>query len=329
MRRAVIAATGSHHPERCVSNDFFDERFGPGVGDWLVENLSIRQRYWAAEHEATSDLCVQAARRALETAAVDPADLDLIVLSTDTPDFVSPSTASIVQHALGARRAGSFDLNSACAGFVTGLDLGAKYIAADPRYRNVLVLGGYVMSRHLDLDDKKTATLFADGAGAVLLQASEAPRGGLLGAHLHTDGQYAEWMGIYGGGTRRPSTPDSVARNEHKLVFARRFPKEINPLTWTRMVRALCADVGLAPGEVDHYVFTQLNIQSIRETLDALEVPRERGHTVMDRFAYTGSACIPMAFDDLVRGRGVRPGERVAFVASGGGLSFAAALFEV
>jgi len=328
LPRAAITATGSYHPENLVPNAVFDERFGPGVDDWLVQNLTIRQRYWASPDQATSDLCVQAARRALQAGGVEPHELDLIILATDTPDYLSPSTASIVQHALGATGAGTFDVNAACSAFVIGLDMAAKYIAADARYQKVLVLGGYTMSRHLNPMDKKTVTLFADGAGAVLLEATDQDRG-FEGARLHTEGQYHDWMGIYGGGTRRPVTPQVLEEHGHQLVFAKKFPKEINPLTWTRMVKELCGDLHLTPGDVDHYVFTQLNIHSIWETLDNLEVPRERGHTIMDRVGYTGSACIPMAFDDLVRSGGTRPGERVCFVASGGGLSFATAMFTL
>ncbi|MFK7930399.1 MAG: 3-oxoacyl-ACP synthase III family protein [Myxococcota bacterium] len=328
MSRAAIVATGSYHPENLVPNAVFDERFGPGVGDWLVQNLTIRQRYWASEEQATSDLCLVAARRALATAGVAAQDLDLIILATDTPDYLSPSTASVVQHKLGALKAGTFDVNAACSAFVIGLDMASKYIAADARYQNVLVLGGYLMSRHLNPDDKKTATLFADGAGAALLQPTDEDRG-FEAARMHTEGQYHDWMGIYGGGTRNPVTPAVLEERGHKLVFARKFPKEINPLTWTRMVRELCVEVAITPQQVDHYIFTQLNIHSIWETLDNLGVPRDRGHTIMDRVGYTGSACIGMAFDDLVRTAGVQPGQRVCFVASGGGLSFATALFKL
>jgi 3-oxoacyl-[acyl-carrier-protein] synthase-3 len=327
LRHAVISATGAYHPENCVPNSVFDDQFGAGVGDWLVQNLSIRQRYWASADQATSDLCLEAGRVAMERAGLSPEDLDLIIVATDTPDYLSPSTASVVQHKLGARRAGSFDVNAACSGFVIAMDTASKFIAADLQYRHVLVVGGYVMSRHLNRDDKKTVTLFADGAGAVVLSASEADDGrGLLAARTHTEGQYHDWMGIYAGGTRRPVDEAALREGAHQLVFAKKFPKEINPITWTRMVRELCTARGIEPIDVDHYVFTQLNINSIHETLDALGVPRERGHTIMDRVGYTGSACIPMAFDDLMAAGGARPGSLVMFVASGGGLSFATAL---
>lgn len=327
-RRAVLLSTGAHHPPHLVPNAVFDEQFGAGVDEWLAANLDIHQRYWADDDTATSDLVVEAARQALDRAGVAPADVDLLIVATDTPDQLSPSTASVVAHRLGLS-AGTFDVNAACSAFVIGLDMAAKYIAADPRYRRVLVCGGYLMSKHLNKDDKKTVTLFADGAGAVLLGAEEASDRGLLGGRLHTEPQYWDWMGIYGGGTRRPVTPEVLEERGHQLVFAKKFPKEINPVTWERLVREQCAELGITPLDIDHYVFTQLNIHSIRQTLEALGVPVERGHTVMQKVAYTGSACIPMAFDDLVTTRGVKPGELVAFVASGGGLSFATAVLRV
>ncbi|MEN0061412.1 MAG: ketoacyl-ACP synthase III [Myxococcota bacterium] len=329
MRNAIIAATGAYHPEHLVPNAFFDERFGAGVDDWLVQNLTIRQRYWAAPDQATSDLCVHAAQVALERGGLTAADLDLIVLATDTPDYLSPSTASVVQHRLEATNAGTFDVNAACSAFVIGLDMAAKYIAVDPQYQNVLVLGGYTMSRHLDPMDKKTVTLFADGAGAILLRGSEEAGRGHLGGRLRTEGRYHDWMGIYAGGTRRPVDAEVLAEGAHQLRFVHKFPKEINPQTWDVMIREQCEALGITPMDVDHYVFTQLNINSIRETLDQLGVPRERAHTVMDRYGYTGSACIPMAFDDLVQSGQPEPGDLVFFVASGGGLSFAIAAFRL
>ena len=328
MRRSVLLGTGSALPARVVTNAELAQTVDTS-DEWIVERTGIRTRYIAGEGETTTTLATDAAKRALDAAGLAAQDIDLIILATDTPDYLSPSTASIVQHKLGATRAGTFDVNAACSAFVIGLDMGAKYIAADPRYNNILVLGGYTMSRHLNRDDKKTVTLFADGAGAVLLQASEGEDRGFRGARLHTEGQYHDWMGIYGGGTRRPVTPQVLEERGHQLVFAKKFPKEINPLTWTRMVKALTGDLGLSPLQIDHYVFTQLNIHSIWETLDNLGVPRERGHTIMDRVGYTGSACIPMAFDDLVRGGGTKPGDTVCFVASGGGLSFATAIFDL
>jgi 3-oxoacyl-[acyl-carrier-protein] synthase-3 len=264
----------------------------------------------------------------MAAAGVAADGIDLLIVATDTPDQPSPSTASVVASRLGLR-CGSFDLNSACSGFVTALDVGARFLRSDPTYRQVLVVGAYAMSRHLNPDDKKTVTLFADGAGAVVLRGEAASGRGWRGSELLTEGAYWDWMGIYGGGARVPSTPEVVAAREHQLVFAKKFPKEINPATWSKMIPRVCEKAGFAMEDVALFVFTQLNIGSIHETLDLLELPRTRAHTVMDRFAYTGSACIPMALHDALQQGKAGPGDRVVLVASGGGLTFAASAWQL
>ena len=326
-RNAKIAAIASYAPARVVPNQFFNDLLGEDVDTWLRENLTIRERRWCAEDESTADLAVRAAEKALQRVGVAAADLDLIIISTDTPEYISPSTASIVQHRLGAVKAGTFDVNTACAGFVTVLDIGAKYIQADARYENVLVIGAYAMSKFLNLKDKKTVTLFADGAGAALLQATQEERG-FLGSLLYTEGQYHDWMGIYAGGTHMPVTPAVLENNDHLLKFVRKFPKELNPLTWTRMIRELTENIGATIDDIDMIFFTQININSIRETLDNLGLSMARTHVVMDRYGYTGSACIPMALAEAVELGKVKKDDLVLFMGSGGGLAFATAAFR-
>ena len=328
-RRALITSTGSYVPERVVPNAYFNELLGEDVDTWLRQNVNIHARRWCADGESVADLCERAARQALERAEVRADDLDLLIVATDTPEFVSPSTAAVLQHRLGATRAGTFDLNAACAGSVTALDVAAKYIAADTRYSKVLVIGGYAMSKYLDLTDKKTVTLFADGAGAVLLTAAENTDRGFLTSRLHTEGQYTGWMGIYAGASNQPVTAEVVARNDHKLKFVHRFPKEINPEIWTRLAREMAEDISVSPRDVDHYVMTQLNVHAIYETLDRLEVPRERAPLIMQEYGYTGSAAIPMALDAaLVRGD-IKQNDLVFLIGSGGGLAFAGAAFRM
>jgi 3-oxoacyl-[acyl-carrier-protein] synthase-3 len=327
-RRALITATGSYAPARELPNAYFNELLGEDVDSWLRQNVNIQSRRWCADDESVADLCERAARQALDRAGVRADELDLLIVATDTPEFVSPSTAAVLQHRLGATGAGTFDLNAACAGFVTALDVAAKYISADPRYNKVLVLGGYVMSKYLDLRDKKTVTLFADGAGAVLLTAAEGTERGFLTSRLHTEGQYASWMGIYAGATHQPLTAEVLARNDHKLKFVHRFPKELNPEVWTRIAEEMAADIGVSPRQVNHYVMTQLNLHAIYETLDGLGVPRERAPLIMDRYGYTGSAAIPMALDQAVTQGDIRENDLIFLIGSGGGLAFAGAAFR-
>ncbi len=328
MQNAVIHSTGAYVPERVVPNSYFDTLLGENVSDWLAENVHIYERRWAAENQSTADLCIPAARQALERGGLKPEDIDLLVISTDTPEFISPSTASKVQYEMGMVNAGTFDINTACAGFVTALDIGAKYIKADERYKYVMVIGAYAMSKYLNMADKKTVTLFADGAGVVILKSEDTQDRGFLASELKTQGQYYGYMGIYAGGTAQPITQDVVAKKDHLLKFVQKFPKELNPEMWSSMAAELTARIGSNPGAVDHYFLTQININSIWETMDKLGVEREKAHTIMQYYGYTGSACIPLAFDDAVTKGKVNRGDLLVFIGSGGGLAFASAAFR-
>lgn len=328
-RNAVILATGSYAPENIVPNTYFNDLLGEDVDGWLRKNVQIYERRWASEDESTVDLVLKAGYQVLERAGVKPAALDLIIVATDTPEYISPSTASKVQYLLGAEKAGTFDLNTACAGFVTALDAASKYIRSDEQYNKVLVVGAYAMSKYLDKTDKKTANLFADGAGAVLLGVEENSKRGFLASQLKTRGQYHDWMGIYAGGTSEPVTAEVVEQKGHKLKFVKRFPTELNPEVWSEMILELCRRIGVEVKEVDHFFITQININSIWATLDKLGLPHDKAHTIMHYYGYTGSACIPMALDEAWQMGKVKKGDLVFFIGSGGGLSFASAAFRL
>lgn len=328
MRNAIIHSTGAYVPEKVVPNSYFDELLGENVSDWLVENVQIYERRWAADNQSTADLCIPAARMALENGGLNPEDIDLLIISTDTPEFISPSTASKVQYELGLVNAGTFDVNTACAGFVTAMDIAAKYIRSDHQYKHVMVIGAYAMSKYLNKEDKKTVTLFADGAGVVILKAAETEDQGFLASELLTQGQYYGYMGIYAGGTFQPVNRDVIDNKDHLLKFVQKFPKELNPEMWSKMASVLTRRIGSSPAGVDHYFLTQININSIHETMDRLEVPREKAHTIMHYYGYTGSACIPLAFHDAVSKGKVKRGELLVFIGSGGGLAFASAAFR-
>jgi 3-oxoacyl-[acyl-carrier-protein] synthase III len=326
-RNARIIATGMYAPEKVVPNSFFNETLGEDVDTWLRENLTIRERRWCADDESTADLVEHAARITLKNAGLTPADLDLFVVATDTPEWISPSTASIVQHRIQAVNAGTFDLNTACAGFVTALDMGAKYIQADERYRRIMIVGAYAMSKYLDVTDKKTANLFADGAGAVILEATDDSTQGWQASQLHTEGQFATWMGIYAGGSAQPMTQAVLDNKDHLLKFVKRFPTEINPETWSKMITDSLARIGKKPADVAQYFLTQININGIHATLDILQEPYEKAHTIMDRYGYTGSACIPMVLAEVNDLGNLNEGDLIVFMGSGGGLAFACSVF--
>jgi 3-oxoacyl-[acyl-carrier-protein] synthase-3 len=255
-------------------------------------------------------------------------ELDLIILATDTPEYISPATSVVVQHRLGALRAGTFDVNCACAGFVTALDTATKFIIADSSYRKILVIGAYAMSKYLDWTEKKTATIFADGAGAVVLEAAEeAP--GFLASKLLADGSYHQHMGIYAGGTQMPVTEDVLRAGVWtKVRFAQKYPPEVNIEGWPNIVRDVLAKCDLSLEDVSLFLFTQVNLSTIKEVMRRLEIPMSRTHTIMQKWGYTGSACIPMVLDDAVREGKLERGQVVLMCASGGGLNMACTAFR-
>lgn len=327
MTYAQITGAGMFAPEKIVTNQYFDELYQRDIGTFLRERRNIFERRFMSADQATSDLILPAAEMAMKQANVHPQDLDLIIVATDTPDYLSPATAAVVQHKLGALRAGAFDINSACAGFVTALDMANKYMTADPHYQTVLVVGAYGMTKYLNWDDYKIASMFADGAGAVILQATgEQPS--FLASTLYCDGQYHDYMGLYAGGTRTPMTHEILENKGHLLNFAKKIPTETNGLHWPRLARLLLDRIHKKESDIRHFFLTQLNIESIREALDKLGLPHEKSHNIMDRFGYTGSACLPMALADAVAQHKLKKGDLVFFLGSGGGMSMAALALE-
>lgn len=328
MRYAQILSTGSYVPERVVTNADVEKILGEPVNQWLIDNVGIRERHYMRDDQATSDLAVEAARTALARAGVDASDLDLVLVATDTPDYISPATAAVVQAKLGADHAGIFDLNSACAGFVTGMDVAAKYIASDEAYNKILLIGAYGMSRYINWQDKKTATLFADGAGAILFSAGD--QAGFLGSKLFGAGQYNDTLGIYIGGTRTVANAQNVSQfGAPAVAFVKKFPKTFNTDHWTPLIDSVLERAGYTRGDISHYYFTQLNLRTIETMMQVLEQPLSKTHWIMDKWGYTGSACIPMVLDDAIQqGKGPTPGDLVLFCASGGGLAMAVSLFR-
>ncbi|MBU1100928.1 MAG: ketoacyl-ACP synthase III [Bacteroidetes bacterium] len=328
MRNAYIHSSGFFVPEQVIKNDYFDKLLNENVSDWLEKHVQIFERRWCSENESTSFLAKQAALQALERGNVNPEDVDLLIIATDTPEFISPSTSSKVQYEMGLINAGTFDINTACAGFVTALDTAAKYIKADERYKTILVVGAYAMSKFLNKLDKKTANLFADGAGAVVLKSTGSIDQGYLASKLITMGEYYSYMGIYAGGTNQPITNEIIEKNEHLLTIAKKFPPEINPNTWSQIALDLCVQAKITLDDVKMFFFTQININSIWETMELLKQPREKAQTSMHYYGYTGSACIPIAFEDALKQNKFGRGDIVLFIGSGGGLAFAGSAFR-
>ena len=327
MRHAVITGTGAHAPARVVTNAELSVRLGTDIDDFVRNTLGIVERRWCAPDESTADLAVEAARQALGAARLDPMDIDLLIVATDTPEYISPPTSCVVQGRLGALRAGTFDVNAGCASFVTALDTAWKYIRSDDRYRRVLVIGAYAMSKFLDPMDKKTVTIFADGAGAVVVEARD--QAGIVSSELYADGRLEAGMGVFAGGTAEPIT-DAVlaAGNRNRLRFVQKYPSSINEEGWPRIARSVLARIGRAEGHVAHWLWTQVNRSTIVAVMQALGVPLDKAPMVMHKWGYTGSACLAMLLDDIVRAGRVRDGDLLVLTGSGAGLAMGCVALE-
>jgi 3-oxoacyl-[acyl-carrier-protein] synthase-3 len=319
-RHAIITGTAHAIPSRLVTNDELATVLGEDIHPFVEGTLGINQRYWCTENESTATLAAEAGRRALMAAGRTPLDVDLVIVSTDTPEFISPPTASVVHGLLGTRRAGTFDLNAGCAGFVTALDTAWKFIKADDRYTCILVVGAYAMSKYLDLHDKKTVTIFADGAGAVVVELGRCP--GVLASELFADGALCHGMGVFAGGTRTPITQavlDSGVQNH--LRFVQKYPASVNEEGWPRIVRSVLARIGKTERDVDHWLWTQVNRSTIVTVMGLLGEPMTKAHTIMGQWGYTGSACLPMALDDAHSKGLLKDGDLIVFTGSGAGLA--------
>jgi 3-oxoacyl-[acyl-carrier-protein] synthase-3 len=315
----ALISTGIYVPEIEVPNRVYRDRFAstaPDFVDKMEASAGIMTRFHAPPSWATSDLAVRAANQALSRAMLSPGDVDLIVLGTDSPDYITPSTSVVVQHKLGANKAGTFDVGCACASFPTALAAASGLMQTNPWLKNVLVIGAYMMQRLADENDQMHF-FYGDGAGAAVLQRSSAP--GLMQAAFRADGSFAKaWM-IPSGGTAEPATAESVAAGRTKVRMLEKYPPEINEEGWPAVTRALAEHNGFSLSEVDLFVFTQVRRRTIEKVMKTLEQPVEKAHTIMQKWGYTGSACIPMALHDaIVTGR-AKSGDLVVLVGSGVG----------
>ena len=331
QRYGNIVGTGSYLPEIEIANDELRRRFAgradlDGFVDKMEAATGIRRRWYAPESWAASDLAVRAARQALERAGREPEDVDLLIVGTDSPDFLTPATSVVVQHKLGARNAGTFDIGCACASFPTGLATAAGWIAVNPALRRVLVVGVYQMHKLADPYDPMIF-FYGDGASAALLEARDEP--GFVAAAAQADGSYARHWGIYSGATAEPATAEAVASGRTQVKMHERYPPEVNHDGWPRLARRLAKEGGFALEDVDLFVFTQVRKPSIGLVMDELGLPVERAHTVMEEHGYTGSACLGMAFHDAVEKGRVEPGDLVMFIGSGVGYNQAGVVFRM
>ncbi len=329
-RYATIIGTGHYLPDwKEVTNDDLRARFNekvPEFVDKMEASSCIKTRWYAPRDWCTSDLATLGAQAALKSAGIKPEDLDLIILGTDTPDYITPCTSVVVQYKLGAKNAGTFDVGCACAGFPTGLNIAAGLIATNPAYKYILVIGVYMMSK-LAAQDDPMIFFYGDGAGAAVLTGDSKP--GFISSAFLADGSFHKFWGIYSGATYEPATVESVQAGRTNVRFIQRYPPEVNVVGWEKLMRALAKRGKFDLQDINLAIYTQVRLPTIEEVMGLLGLPMTKTHWIMDKWGYTGSACVPMCFDDAVQSGKVHSGDLVTFIGSGVGYNQAAAAFRM
>jgi 3-oxoacyl-[acyl-carrier-protein] synthase-3 len=322
---AVITGWGMYAPSRVMTNEDLT-RLVDTSDEWIVSRTGIHERRIAADDETTTTLSVHAARDALAVAGVDASEVGLVIVGTCSPDYQLPATAVLVATQLGATRAAGFDLQAACSGFLFALATGSSFIRSG-MYRHVLVIGVEVLSRFIDWTDRNTCVLFGDGAGAVLLSASDQP-GGLLGADLFSDGTGCEGIIVPAGGSALPASAETVAAKQH---YIRMLGREVYKYATRQLAESAASalrDAGLGVSDIDQFVFHQANLRIIESVQKALGIPDEKLFINIEKYGNTSAASVPMALVEAVAAGRVKPGDRILMVAFGAGYTAGAAVVE-
>ena len=322
--KACIAGTGSYAPARVLTNTDL-ERMVATSDEWIRERTGIRERRIAAAGEACSDLAVQAGKRALAAAGLAAIDLDMILVATCTGDYPLPATACLVQHQLGATRAGACDLSAACCGFVYALSVADAYVKNGMRH--VLVVGSEVMSAITDWTDRNTCVLFGDGAGAVVVSASDGERG-ILSTHLRSDGTLCELITVPGGGSRTPPSEKVITERQQYIKMKGNETFKVAVRTLEEIARTTLSANGLRVEDLDLYVPHQANVRILKAVMERLGLPIEKVLLNLDRYGNTSAASIPIALDEAVREGRIKDGSLVMLGAFGAGLTWASAVIR-
>ena len=318
MTFSRITGTGGYLPAKVLTNRDL-ETLVDTSDEWIVARTGIRERHIAADGEFTSDLALHASRQALQAAGKAAQDVDLIIVATSTPDMVFPSSACLLQAKLGVKKGAAFDVQAVCSGFVYALATADLYIKSGA-YRCALVVGAEVFSRILDWKDRATCVLFGDGAGAVVLEASD--KAGILSSHLHADGRHAAILNTPGTVCGGKVIGDPTLKMDGAAVF------KLAVRVLEENAREALAANGMTIADVDAYIAHQANVRIISHVAKKLGIPEERCIVTVDRHANTSAASVPLALDVAVRDGRVRRGQKVLLQGVGGGFTWGSVLLE-
>ncbi len=324
QRYAHIIGWGKYAPPNVLTNDELAKRVDTSDA-WIRERTGIGERRIATK-ETTATLALRAAQDALQVADIDPVELDLIIVATSTPEYIFPATASVIQDQLGAERAGAFDLSAACSGFVYALSVGAGMIRSG-QHHTVLVIGAETFSKIVNWKDRATCILFGDGAGALLLRASEQP-GGVLSTVLGSDGSGGELLQVPGGGSRNPASLESVMNNLHTVKMNGREVYRFATRVMVDATKQALDKANLSLAELDLLIPHQANSRIIDYAAKALNLPPDKVFQNVERYGNTSAASIPIALVEAIQAQRVQPGDHLVMVGFGGGLSWGSCAVE-
>lgn len=314
---SYIAGTGAYLPKKILTNTDL-EKIVDTSDEWIQSRSGIQQRYIANDNETTSSMAMQAAQQALDTANVSPLDIDLIIVATATPDRIFPSTACNVQHLLQCKNAAAFDLSAACSGFVYALSVADQYIRSG-KYQHILVIGSEVLSKVVDWQDRSTCVLFGDGAGAVVLSASE--EAGIIDTHIEAMGEFGDILYLPNAGLPYEPAPHKI-----KMVGKEVFKLAVN--SFSDLIHTTLRKNNLQVSDVDKLIPHQANIRIIEALAKRLELPLEQVIMTLQKQGNTSAASIPLALDEAIRTDRIKRGELLLLAAFGGGITWGSALIK-
>lgn len=342
MRKIAILGSGSYFPGEPIENDELMELTKISFDKEKIENvIGIKKRHIAKLRnidETTADFAEKASLNAIKSAKINTEEIDLIIVATDTPEYISPATSILVQGRLQGYQSNTivFDVAASCASFVTAFDTAVRMMKSNQSIRKALVVGVYNMTRYVRDEDAFGWSIFADGAGAIVIGDSnninidskeDLPFSDYIDSEFISDGTQWNFIGVYAGGTRKIITKEILDSKNYGLELIQRLPPDRNIKLWPSLVESLCKKSNVKLDEVDYFIFTQINKSVIIEVMKILNQPIEKAIMVMDKYGYTGSACVPTAFDEAIKERKIKRGNKILFCASGAGLAVGANIF--
>ncbi len=325
MPFAHITGWGMYVPEPILTNNDISKLVDTS-DEWIRDRTGIRERHIARETDFPSTMGVEAAIRALQVANLAPTELDLIICTSSSPEYIFPATACIIQDQIGATKAGAFDLQAACTGFIFATNMGAQAIRSGS-VKNVLIVGTEVLSRFVNWKDRNTCILFGDGAGAFVLQASDVP-GGVIASVMHSDGSGADSLAIAGGGSRHPATETTIHEGRHFVTMDGKEVFRFATRVMGRAVQEALEQVKMTTNDVQWIVPHQANYRIIETAAKYLKMPLDKFVINVDRYGNTSTASIPIATVEAIQKAQIKPKDKIVFVGFGGGLTWGAMVVE-